>query len=142
MPKRVQTYASGGITVTFDPNLCMHSGVCLRALPAVFDVGRKRWIQPDLGLPEQVAAVVRQCPSGALQYSLSNESAPALAAGAAVVRLSQDGPLLLEGAFRIERESGEAVPHAGKAALCRCGATSKQPFCDGSHARVGFRSKA
>jgi len=44
--KRLQTYTVPGITVTFDPNVCIHSGVCLRTLPMVFDVRRKRWIAP------------------------------------------------------------------------------------------------
>jgi putative acetyltransferase len=35
--KRIQTYSAPGITVTFDPNVCIHSGVCLATLPAVFD---------------------------------------------------------------------------------------------------------
>jgi uncharacterized Fe-S cluster protein YjdI len=67
---RLQTYAATDIEVTFDPEICIHSGVCLRALPGVFDVHRKRWIRPELAAPEQVAAAVRQCPSGALQYRI------------------------------------------------------------------------
>ena len=69
-PKRLQTYETDEIIVTFDPNLCIHSGVCVRGLPAVFDVRRKRWVQPDLATAEQVAAQIERCPSGALQYRM------------------------------------------------------------------------
>jgi uncharacterized Fe-S cluster protein YjdI len=68
MTKRLQVYETDGITVTFDPNLCTHSGVCVRGLPAVFDVTRKRWVRPELALPADVAKQVEACPSGALQY--------------------------------------------------------------------------
>ena len=75
MPKPLQTYETPGITVTFDPNVCIHSGVCVRGLPLVFDVKRKHWVRPELGSPDEVAAQVSRCPSGALQYRLPS-SAP------------------------------------------------------------------
>lgn len=68
--KRLQVYETPDIIVTFDPNLCMHSGVCVRGLPRVFDVARQRWIRPELAAPDDVAAQVSRCPSGALQYTL------------------------------------------------------------------------
>lgn len=70
--KRLQVYETPEITVTFDPNVCMHSGVCLRGLPAVFDTGRRRWVQPELAAADAVAAQVARCPSGALQYRLKS----------------------------------------------------------------------
>jgi uncharacterized Fe-S cluster protein YjdI len=70
MTRRLQIYETPDITVTFDPEVCTHSGVCLRGLPAVFDVRRKRWIRPELAVPADVAAQVARCPSGALQYRL------------------------------------------------------------------------
>jgi uncharacterized Fe-S cluster protein YjdI len=70
MGKRLQVYETPEITVTFDPHLCVHSGVCVRGLPAVFDVKRKRWVRPELAAPADVAAQVARCPSGALQYRL------------------------------------------------------------------------
>ena len=68
--KRLQTYTAPGITVTFDPNICIHSAVCLNSLPAVFDVSRRKWVRADAASAEDVAASVRKCPSGALQYKL------------------------------------------------------------------------
>jgi len=32
------------------------------------------------------------------------------------------------------------IERSGNVALCRCGGTGNQPFRDGSHKRVGFRS--
>lgn len=66
--KRLQIYEIPGITVTFDPNLCTHAAACVRGLPAVFDVSRKRWIRPELAAASEVAAQVARCPSGALQF--------------------------------------------------------------------------
>lgn len=82
MGKRLQVYETEGITVTFDPNICQHSGVCVRTLPAVFDVRRRRWVRPELASAEQVAAAVRACPSGALQYRLPDSPDPSPDSGA------------------------------------------------------------
>ncbi|HET8714054.1 MAG TPA: (4Fe-4S)-binding protein [Gemmatimonadales bacterium] len=66
--KRLQTYETPDITVTFDPNVCIHSGICVRGLGLVFDIKRKRWIRPELAPATDVAAQIDRCPSGALQY--------------------------------------------------------------------------
>jgi uncharacterized Fe-S cluster protein YjdI len=73
MPKPLQTYESPEITVTFDPNVCIHSGACVRGLPAVFDVKQKRWVRPELAPAAQVAEQVARCPSGALKYQLKRQ---------------------------------------------------------------------
>lgn len=67
MPRRPQVYESEELIVTFDPAVCAHSGVCVRGLPLVFDITRKRWVRPELAPAPQVAAQVARCPSGALQ---------------------------------------------------------------------------
>ena len=69
MGSRPQTYEAPGITVTFDPGICIHSAVCVRGLPAVFDVRRKRWIHAEAASPDEVAAQVARCPSGALRVT-------------------------------------------------------------------------
>ena len=65
--KRVQVYETPDVTVTFDPNLCQHTGICLRGLPSVFDIREKRWVRPELAPVDEVIAQVGRCPSGALQ---------------------------------------------------------------------------
>lgn len=67
MTKRLQTYEAPGIVVTFDPAVCTHSAQCVRGLPRVFDVKRKRWIQLEHESTDAIAAQVARCPSGALQ---------------------------------------------------------------------------
>jgi uncharacterized Fe-S cluster protein YjdI len=74
MSKRIQSYVVDGITVTFDPNICIHSGVCVRGLRAVFDVSRRDWVHADAAPAEVVAAQIDRCPSGALQYTLRDGS--------------------------------------------------------------------
>ena len=51
-----------------------------------------------------------------------------------------DGPLKVRGNMEIISGTGRVVARLESATLCRCGASNNKPFCDGSHARVGFRS--
>jgi uncharacterized Fe-S cluster protein YjdI len=76
MTHRLQVYETPEITVTFDPALCIHSGNCVRGLPAVFDVGRKRWVRPEAATADQVEAQIMRCPSGALKSYRPGEAVP------------------------------------------------------------------
>ena len=137
-PRRLQTYETDAITITFDPTRCIHAAECIRTAPQVFDSRRLRWIRPDLGTPELIATAVHRCPTGALSYSLPNGPAEAVDAEAAI-RPARDGPLYVRGEVRVETEDGIVVAEGSRMALCRCGATKNAPFCDGSHREVGFR---
>jgi uncharacterized Fe-S cluster protein YjdI len=74
--RRLQVYQTNQLRVTFDPDVCKHSGVCLRTLPAVFDARLHRWIQPDNASAEAVIAAVAKCPSGALQSQMVTSVLP------------------------------------------------------------------
>jgi uncharacterized Fe-S cluster protein YjdI/CDGSH-type Zn-finger protein len=142
--RRLQSYTGNGVTVTFDPNLCWHSAECLEALPSVFDVGRTRWIRPEAAGPEAVRAAVAKCPSGALQFAIGEgEGAePVIDAPAGVsIRLSENGPLMIEGALALMDENEQPVHYAGRCSLCRRGGTSNPPFCDGTHRKTGWKPK-
>ena len=68
--RRLQVFETDQIRVTFDPNVCIYSGVCLRTLPVVFDARQQRWIQPENATADAVIATVARCPSGALRAEL------------------------------------------------------------------------
>ena len=56
------------------------------------------------------------------------------------IKLAGNGPLLLEGPVTINSADGEISAGGSKAALCRCGASSNKPFCDGTHKAIGFEA--
>ena len=143
MGKRLHVYESDALTVSWDPNLCIHSEVCVRGLPEVFDPTQRRWIRPELAAAERVSEVVARCPSGALKVQWPDGRAPEVlqAAGpVVVVRVSTGGPLVLSGPVRVERDDGEVLLEGDAVSLCRCGGTANPPFCDGSHQRDEHRN--
>jgi uncharacterized Fe-S cluster protein YjdI len=56
------------VEVTWDKNVCIHSGNCVKTLPQVFRVEKGKFvIDPSAAEDDKVRAAVAACPSGALQ---------------------------------------------------------------------------
>ena len=51
-----------------------------------------------------------------------------------------NGPLAIRGNLEIISGTGRVVARVTGARLCRCGGSASKPFCDGTHARIGFKS--
>jgi CDGSH-type Zn-finger protein/uncharacterized Fe-S cluster protein YjdI len=62
--------------------------------------------------------------------------------GPLVVTPQLDGPLAVRGNLEVVSGTGRMVARMQAARLCRCGQSGTKPFCDGTHAKVGFRSEA
>jgi CDGSH-type Zn-finger protein len=59
------------------------------------------------------------------------------------ITITMDGPLLVRGAVRILDADGAEVPVRRRVvAICRCGRSSIQPFCDDTHKVVPFSPRA
>ena len=76
MARSLQVYETPEITVTFEPALCIHSARCVRGLPEVFDVKRRRWIAPEAASAEAIHEQIAKCPSGALKSYRPGEFVP------------------------------------------------------------------
>jgi uncharacterized Fe-S cluster protein YjdI len=132
-----RAYKGGRVTVYYDARRCLHFAECIRGLPDVFDVKARPWVQPDNAEPEVVAEVVRRCPSGALHYQLE-QGRPEQAERPTRLHPVKDGPLTVSGELVIDTSEGELGEV--RAALCRCGRTQNQPFCDHECKRTGWKS--
>jgi 3-phenylpropionate/trans-cinnamate dioxygenase ferredoxin subunit len=58
------------------------------------------------------------------------------------IEVTPDGPYLVAGTIELHDSDGKLVPTRGKTWLCRCGASTKKPFCDGTHSKIGFKAAA
>lgn len=59
--------------------------------------------------------------------------------GDVTITVRANGSYRVEGPVRLIDESGAEYEVTREViALCRCGESSKKPFCDGTHRRIGF----
>jgi len=58
------------------------------------------------------------------------------------VKATKDGPYLVSGGAVVEDGSGKTQKFEEDKEfwLCRCGASKNKPFCDGTHAKIGFKA--
>lgn len=64
----VKEYSNGEITIVWQAEKCIHSGVCVRKLPQVYNPAERPWIKPENATTEALKNQIKACPSGALSY--------------------------------------------------------------------------
>lgn len=139
MKEITKKYTNGEITVTWKPGMCIHSAVCFKGLPEVFDPRRKPWIEMDQSSTEKIMEQIKRCPSGALSFELNNsEQTPEPAIDGNLIEVTPDGPLLIHGNITVKDREGNSSKKENVTAFCRCGHSNNKPYCDGSHRKVGF----
>lgn len=120
--------------VEFDGSKCIHSRNCVLDRPDVFVPNVEgEWIHPDAATPEDLVALARNCPSGAIvarRLDGGPEEAPPFVN---TVRVLENGPYAVRATLSINGD-----PAGFRATLCRCGQSQRKPYCDGSHAAAGF----
>lgn len=136
MSEDTEAYAGRLVTILVRGSRCIHSRACVLDRPDVFVPNAAgAWVHPDSASPEVIAALARNCPSGAISCQRHDGGAAEGAPAVNVIRVRENGPL----AFHAELDiAGDCS--AFRATLCRCGASRRKPFCDGSHAGAGFRA--
>lgn len=131
-------YVGDDITIHDNRGICAHAGRCTNGLAKVFRLKQEPWIHPNAEKAEDVAATIKQCPSGALSHSIGGtehrdqERVPS-------VLVSKNGPYVVTGGPDLvgeKRGEGASTEHF---TLCRCGGSKNKPFCDGTHWHIEFK---
>lgn len=56
------------------------------------------------------------------------------------IEIIKNGPYIVKGETQLKDSEGNTYPVEKRMALCRCGASTEKPFCDGTHSKVGFQA--
>lgn len=131
------------------PTLDLDDAERLCAFARFCDPGGKIWSliertdEPDVR--DLVIREATHCPAGRLvlhEKSTGEELEAEFPPSIGVVEdpvVGCSGPLWVRGGIAIESADGTAYEVRNRVALCRCGASSNKPFCDGSHASIKYQ---
>ena len=56
------------------------------------------------------------------------------------ITVRKNGPYIVSGMAEVRDAEGNVYPAKETVVLCRCGASTNKPFCDGTHSEVGFQA--
>jgi uncharacterized Fe-S cluster protein YjdI len=135
----IKKYVKDELTIIWKPQTCIHAAVCVQMLPDVYNPNEKPWLKQENASVAALKEQINACPSGALSYidsTETNNKNESIMVNAAV---KENGPMLIKGDLEITHADGRVETKSGMTAICRCGASANKPFCDGAHAKVGFK---
>ncbi|MFO7932780.1 MAG: (4Fe-4S)-binding protein [Bacteroidales bacterium] len=162
---RNREYTNGEITVFWKPSKCIHATTCFRELLEVFNPGRRPWVNMEGASTRKIIEVVNKCPTQALTWKynsdlsadkeasirqqprVKDEETPETLTDTeekpkpTSIKIMKNGPIIVEGEFRIIGPDGNEMKTMKMTSFCRCGHSKSMPFCDGSHRKVDFRDR-
>jgi uncharacterized Fe-S cluster protein YjdI len=150
MDSKDRDYTNGEITVYWRPAKCIHATTCYKELIDVFNPRNRPWVNMQGAPTEKIIEVVDKCPTQALFYKWNKDIGKAKTPESkekkeeikrTEVKVMKGGPLIVRGNFKLFDEQGNEMKTMKLTSLCRCGHSSKMPFCDGSHRKIGFEAE-
>lgn len=63
MGKKIE-YSNGELTIIWQPDLCQHSGICVKTLPQVYNPKERPWVKIENATTDELIAQINQMPVG------------------------------------------------------------------------------
>jgi CDGSH-type Zn-finger protein len=129
------------------PSLTLSDAQPLCAYARFCDVAGQVWNlveQEGAEAAEMTAREAGLCPSGRLvvrDHQVNSDYEPEFTPSIGIVADPAQGlagPIWVRGGIAVMSANGEAYEVRNRVTLCRCGASANKPFCDASHASIGF----
>ena len=135
--ERSESLGGEQVVVRDDRSLCEHAGFCGNRVTSVWDMAGES-ADTDPVVRSAMISMIEHCPSGALTYRLAPAGEAVEPELAPEVGVVDDGPLFVTGRVPVTLADGTAYEVRARMTLCRCGGSKNKPFCDGTHAELGF----
>ncbi|MET0281772.1 MAG: CDGSH iron-sulfur domain-containing protein, partial [Steroidobacteraceae bacterium] len=133
-PPAMEIVPGKDIEIHYQGVRCIHSRFCVTGAPTVFLANvQGPWIHPDTMPVERLVDIAHACPSGAIAYRRLDGQPDEASPPVNLVSVREAGPLAVRGDITLAGQ-----PAGKRLTLCRCGASSHKPYCDGSHHNVEF----
>jgi CDGSH-type Zn-finger protein len=138
--RQAETFDGSTMALSDAEDLCAFARFC--------DPGGQIWNlierTDDPKIRDLVIREANHCPAGRLvvfDKNTGEEIEHDLSKSIGVVEdpvVDCSGPLWVRGGIKIESPNGKPYETRNRLTLCRCGASSNMPFCNGSHASIKF----
>lgn len=161
MSQNDRKYTNGEITLYWKPSKCIHATTCFRELIEVFNPRKRPWVNMQGAPTKRIIEVTDKCPTQAIYWKYNKDLTEADLKGeeitteeeitpddlvqkavnvsVASISVMKNGPLLVEGDFRVIGTDGIELKSMIMTSFCRCGHSRAQPYCDGTHRKFGFQ---
>lgn len=60
MGKKIE-YSNGELTIIWQPDLCQHSGICVKTLPQVYNPKERPWVKIENATTDELIAQINKC---------------------------------------------------------------------------------
>ncbi|MHA7843553.1 MAG: (4Fe-4S)-binding protein [Winogradskyella sp.] len=136
---KTKEYTNGEVSVVWEAEKCIHSAMCVKGLPNVFQPKERPWIKIDSSTTDKIIETVKKCPSGALSYYMNDTEDKTSETLETKIEVLENGPLLIYGTLKVTHKDGKQETKNKTTAFCRCGASQNKPYCDGAHIKQDFK---
>lgn len=138
--ERAREFEGSKLTL-LDDERCALARFCHREQGLVWNLLRR---SDEPHIYEEIVKTAEECPAGRFEVldRAGNVIKPYFEPAIEVLQDTErgvSGPLAVKGEIPIESSDGTVYEARFRTALCRCGASKNKPFCDATHAFIGYQ---